>query len=832
MEDGHRWKRRRLDRTEVAETTTNGSDPFTCTRGLNRGRTLLNIDTHEVTSRVSEIARVETNDLAGTSSVCYGMLENLPITSIPKAAIVNSPTLVPAYLHENGIVQRTSDGACVGKLEDRALQCLFKLDDEDGVHIQLMLKTVTYPSDRTRRESLLALAFAIIYGPEDLGDDVGDFLDRCYYVLQDPFSCHDKFTLSNSLRALETAGDLHEWPQPAALKTELHQHQKQALRFFIMRESLENVNHIWQPRPLRDTSLTYVNVITGSHQNVSPPAWNGGILADEMGLGKTLQMISLIAADRELQQQPREPRYSSAANSHRTTIVVVPLSLLSVWEYQLRCHLRPSTLSWGRHHGRSRLTSGVGSAYPDIILTTYQTVQAEYKHDSGRDSMLFQHRWRRIILDEAHIIRHRTVTSSAISALAAVSRWAITGTPIQNSFADIGGLLRFLRFPPYDNPRSFDEDIIEFFRRGDIDEGARRLKALCRPIMIRRPKTVIVLPTRQDLIKTAEFSDGEKRQYQKIENSLRELPNDAAPYPSDAHLSMSAIQLINKLRLFCNLGVCSITAPSVDEQTIVTTPESEGSTRTVVASELALGGMACGGCDEIIDRPDMLSAAVISPYAYYSDCCKLYCSSCASLSNYQTTMQSSCCKGTPCALQPLSPNMVQQAGNGQLPLDSHPAETSKVRALVREIKSCLQEKSVVFSFWTSSLSLVQKALSAAGIRCVRIDGSISLARREMVIQEFREDEEIKVILATISCGGVGLDLTAASRVHLLEPQWNPAVEEQALSRVHRMGQRRPVVTMRYVMKDSIEESVASVKGQKQLLVELLPQTAQRENIDE
>lgn len=53
--------------------------------------------------------------------------------------------------------------------------------------------------------------------------------------------------------------------------------------------------------------------------------------------------------------------------------------------------------------------------------------------------------------------------------------------------------------------------------------------------------------------------------------------------------------------------------------------------------------------------------------------------------------------------------------------------------------------------------------------------------------------------------GASLDLTAASRAHLLEPQWNPAVEDQALARVHRMGQRRPVITMRYLMKDSIEE---------------------------
>ncbi|KAI0427615.1 P-loop containing nucleoside triphosphate hydrolase protein [Xylaria sp. FL1042] len=175
--------------------------------------------------------------------------------------------------------------------------------------------------------------------------------------------------------------------------------------------------------------------------------------------------------------------------------------------------------------------------------------------------------------------------------------------------------------------------------------------------------------------------------------------------------------------------------------------------------------------------------------------------------------------------------MVREARHDQLPPDISLSETSKIRALIHEIRNFLPEKSIVFSFWTSSLTFVQKALTTTDIRCVRIDGSLSLSNRERTIQAFREDEEIKVILMTISCGGVGLDLTAASRVHLLEPQWNPAIEEQALSRVHRMGQRRPVVTMRYVVKDSTEESVASVKGKKQLLMELLPQTALAQQSD-
>lgn len=101
--------------------------------------------------------------------------------------------------------------------------------------------------------------------------------------------------------------------------------------------------------------------------------------------------------------------------------------------------------------------------------------------------------------------------------------------------------------------------------------------------------------------------------------------------------------------------------------------------------------------------------------------------------------------------------------------------------------------------------MVQRGLDRAGIRHVRIDGTINAVTRQTTLDQFQNVDGIKVILMTISCGSVGLDVTAASRVHLLEPQWNPAVEDQALARVHRMGQRRPVVTIRYIMRDSIEE---------------------------
>ncbi|KAI9653301.1 MAG: hypothetical protein M1821_007625 [Bathelium mastoideum] len=131
--------------------------------------------------------------------------------------------------------------------------------------------------------------------------------------------------------------------------------------------------------------------------------------------------------------------------------------------------------------------------------------------------------------------------------------------------------------------------------------------------------------------------------------------------------------------------------------------------------------------------------------------------------------------------------------------------SSKIQALAKEIRAYPNEKSVIFSFWTSSLDMVQEALEAARIRYVRIDGKIPTVNRQRALKQLSDDPETKAILPTVSCGAVRIDLTAASRVHLLEPQWNPSLEEQALARVHRIGQAHPVTTIRYVIQDSLEE---------------------------
>ncbi|KAE9378355.1 hypothetical protein N431DRAFT_541839 [Stipitochalara longipes BDJ] len=136
-------------------------------------------------------------------------------------------------------------------------------------------------------------------------------------------------------------------------------------------------------------------------------------------------------------------------------------------------------------------------------------------------------------------------------------------------------------------------------------------------------------------------------------------------------------------------------------------------------------------------------------------------------------------------------------------LKRFPVRISTTRPYMRV--HTLISPSVVFSFWTSTLDLVQQILDVNEITYTRIDGKMSLAKRTEYMRLFQTDDTVRVILVSITCGGAGLDLTAASRAYLLEPQWNPMIEEQALCRVHRVGQQRKVTTIRYLMRGSFEE---------------------------
>ncbi|MBS2019794.1 MAG: DEAD/DEAH box helicase [Deltaproteobacteria bacterium] len=146
--------------------------------------------------------------------------------------------------------------------------------------------------------------------------------------------------------------------------------------------------------------------------------------------------------------------------------------------------------------------------------------------------------------------------------------------------------------------------------------------------------------------------------------------------------------------------------------------------------------------------------------------------------------------------------------------------SSKVERLLEALEEAAQDghKALVFSQWTSLLDLVEPHLEAASIRFTRLDGSTR--DRAAVVAELQDPNGPPVMLVSLKAGGTGLNLTAADHVFLLDPWWNPAVEDQAADRAHRIGQDRPVMVYRMIAKDTVEERIFALQEKKRALADV------------
>ncbi|WVQ99319.1 hypothetical protein IAU59_006451 [Kwoniella sp. CBS 9459] len=150
-------------------------------------------------------------------------------------------------------------------------------------------------------------------------------------------------------------------------------------------------------------------------------------------------------------------------------------------------------------------------------------------------------------------------------------------------------------------------------------------------------------------------------------------------------------------------------------------------------------------------------------------------------------------------------------------------QSTKLRALVRKLETMRQEdpevKALVFSQFTSFLDLIESTLTKEGVRWLRFDGSMSQAQRAATIEEFgKKSKEPLILLISLKAGGVGLNLTMANHVFMMDTWWNEAIEQQAIDRVHRLGQNKPVFVTRYIIKGTVEKRIMKIQRSKTALV--------------
>ncbi|MBL7752281.1 MAG: DEAD/DEAH box helicase, partial [Chitinophagaceae bacterium] len=146
----------------------------------------------------------------------------------------------------------------------------------------------------------------------------------------------------------------------------------------------------------------------------------------------------------------------------------------------------------------------------------------------------------------------------------------------------------------------------------------------------------------------------------------------------------------------------------------------------------------------------------------------------------------------------------------------------KLDELAREITENIgNHKALVFSQFLGMLALIKDRLKHLGITYEYFDGSTSAPDREKAIQSFQNDDKVRVFLISLKAGGVGLNLTAADYVYIVDPWWNPAVEQQAIDRTHRIGQTKNIFAYRMICKDTIEDKIIQLQEKKRALAKEL-----------
>ncbi len=438
----------------------------------------------------------------------------------------------------------------------------------------------------------------------------------------------------------------------------------------------------------------------------------GACLADDMGLGKTLQTIATLLWAKENLIPPADSAVQTASgqldifSAHREALrplgalVILPASLVFNWQREL-AQFAPSMFVYA-HVGANRQKHLSTLSTHDVVLTTYHTARQDLK-------LLEKVAWKFIVLDESQQIKNReSDISKVVRELRGQHKISLSGTPIENSLADLWTQMEFINPATLGSYPAFRAQFQTPIERQGDEQAKARLFSRVQPFFLRRTKEEVApeLPPLSVQIFYCEMADAQRKRYEKVKSAVR---NEILALFDDPKTRFQALQALLRLRqLACH---------------------------PLLADGTYEGGS--GKTDDVLAQWDM----------------------------------------------------VRRSGH----------------------------KVLFFSAFEQHLQIFKRALEAEGAPYAWLTGDTSMPERARSVERFQTDSSVQAFLMTLGAGGVGLNLTAADYVFILDPWWNPAKEDQAVARAHRIGQERPVTALRFIARDTVEEKIILLQDQKRQL---------------
>ena len=397
---------------------------------------------------------------------------------------------------------------------------------------------------------------------------------------------------------------------------------------------------------------------------------------------------------------------------------------------------------------------------------------------------LFSLKYLRIVLDEAHEIRnHQAKTFKAISNITASNKVAVTGTPYVNRPDDLYALMAFFSVEPLNQHTMFQKYITDMIKNGRPC-GLRRLRLAMAHISLRRTKkdTDLGLPKKQIKMVKVGFKSGPHKEiydalYKITQSGLAAVWNAEDPEIRLEGRRCAFLICMRIRQACCSSNIFPVEFP---KKVLGIAQQVNESVRYSPTDGLHLLKTLQGYSQLYVDAVKKKNVTE---------------SQIDAITN---------------SVQGMS--LVKEAQS----LDLGPSP--KIAKLVKMIGAIRQdEKGVIFSSFTTLLKEIGRVLDANGIAFTRFDGQMSASQRVTALINFGMDDGPRIMLCSINAGAVGINLTRANHVFLMDPWWNQALEFQAADRVHRIGQERVVHVNRLYMEGTIEERLLEIQKHKATL---------------